>query len=296
MNNIAKIELCWKLYEKQVPVETICSILKKHRATIFRWIKGIKLHGIMEFIRLYKKAKQRKRQKRIDMRAENLIIARRKEKQGVCGQKIVWYLNKFHQIKISVAQTYRILAKHFILRSKWKKWTRRPALPKAIAPRQVIQADTVNLGGLFAINFIDTFTREAISIIVLDQTSQSAAYAQEKAFDFFCGTIWLQTDNGPEFKGIFRKTAKKYAQRLRQITPYQKEENGFIESFNRTLRRECVGWCKYSAKDRDGLQKRINEWLDEYHMERPHLSLNLQTPQEFVASLQTQPAGRRLQA
>jgi len=296
MDNIAKIELCWKLYNKNVPVDTIGSSLTKHRSTIFRWIKGIKFHGIMEFIRLYKKAKQRKRQKRIDMRAENLIIARRREKDGVCGQKIVWYLKKFHDIRISVAQTYRILGKHFVLRSKWKKWTRRPALPKAKAPREVIQADCVNLGELFAINFIDTFTREAISIVMPRQDSLSATYALEKAFSFFDGTLWLQTDNGAEFKGIFRKTAKRYCQKLRQITPYQKEENGFIESFNRTLRRECVGWCKYQAKDKDNLQIRINKWLDEYHMERPHLSLALQTPKEFVRSLQTQTVGRRLQA
>ena len=292
MDNIAKIQLCWKLYSNNVPAETISSSLEKHRATIFRWIKGIKLYGIMEFIRRYKRAKQRKRQKRIDMRAENLIIARRKEKEGVCGQKIVWYLKKFHNIKISVAQTYRILAKHFVLHGKCVKWTRRPALPRAKAPREVIQADCVNLGELFAINFIDTFTREAISIVTTRQDSLSATYALEKAFDFFDGSIWLQTDNGAEFKSIFRKTAKRYTQKLRQITPYQKEENGFIESFNRTLRRECVGWCKYKTKDKDNLQKRINEWLDEYHMERPHLSLNLQTPQEFVRSLTTQTAER----
>lgn len=296
MSNIAKIELTWKLYQQNVQVEKIASSLKKHRSTIFRWIKGIKVYGIRKFIKRYTQAKKRKRIKRIDMRAESLIVQRRREKEGVCGQKIVWYLKKFYRIKISVAQTYRILAKHFTLRSKWKKWTRRPALPKATAPRQVIQADTVNLGELFAINFIDTFTREAISIIVADQTSQSAAYALEKAFSFFDGSLWLQTDNGSEFKGIFRKTAKRYVEKLRQITPYQKEENGFIESFNRTLRRECVGWRKYKAKDKDNLQKYINKWLDEYHTERPHLSLNLQTPQEFVRDLTTQTAGRSAQA
>lgn len=284
MSNIAKIELSWKLYQKNVQVETIASSLKKHRATIFRWIKGIKLYGIREFIKKYTQAKKRRRIKRIDCRAENLIIQRRREKEGVCGQKIVWWLQKFHQIKISVAQTYRILAKHFVLHGKCTKWHRRQPLPRSTKPREVIQADTVNLGHLFAINFVDTFTREAISIIVPDQTSISASYALEKAFDFFDGTAWLQTDNGSEFKGIFRKHAKRYCQKLRQITPYQKEENGFIESFNRTLRRECVGWCKYQVKDKDNLQTRINKWLDEYHMERPHLSLHLQTPREFVSS------------
>lgn len=292
MSNIAKIELSWKLYQRQVQVETIASSLKKHRATIFRWIKGVKLYGIREFIKRYSQSKRRKRHKRIDYRAENLIIQRRQEKEGICGQKIVWYLKKFHQIKISVAQTYRILGKHFVLHGKCTKWHRRPPLPRATKPREVIQADTVNLGNIFSINFIDCFTREAVSIIVPDQTSVSAAYALEKAFDFFDGTIWLQTDNGSEFKGIFRKSAKRYAQKLRQITPYQKEENGYVESFNRTLRRECVGWRKYSLRNKKSLQKYVNKWLDEYHMERPHLSLHLQTPKEFIDSW----AERRLQA
>lgn len=295
MNNIAKIELSWKLYQQNVQVDKIASSLKKDRSTVFRWIKGIKLYGLVAFIKKYTQAKKRRRQKRINYRVEKLIVQRRREKD-CCGQKIAWWLEKFHQIKVSVAQIYRILGKHFILHSKWKKWTRRPALPKATCPREVIQADTVDLGELSIINFIDTFTKEAFSTVVLDQTAQSAAWALEKAFSFFGGTAWLQTDNGSEFKSIFRTRAKKYAQHLRQITPYQKEENGFIESFNRTIRKECVGWRKYKVQEKESLQKYINRYLDEYHMERPHLSLHLQTPQEFVHSLANQPAERRIQA
>lgn len=292
MTSIAKIELTWKLYQKNVQVGTIASSLKRHRATIFRWVRGIKLYGIREFIKRYSQAKKRKRTKRIDCRAEKLIIQRRREKDGVCGQKIVWYLKKFYDITISVAQTYRILAKHFILHGKCTKWHRRPPLPRATKPREVIQADTVNLGNLFCINFIDTFTKEAVSVIVPDQTAISATYALEKAFSFFDGSLWLQTDNGSEFKSIFRKSAKRYCQRLRQITPYQKEENGFIESYNRTLRKECIGWRKYHLGEKESLQKYVNKWLDEYHMERPHLSLHLQTPKEFISSW----AGRSAQA
>ncbi|OQA52649.1 MAG: Integrase core domain protein [candidate division WS2 bacterium ADurb.Bin280] len=292
MNNIAKIELSWKLYQQDVQVDKIARSLKKDRSTIFRWIRGIKFYGIRAFIKRYTQAKRRKRVKRIDHRAENLIIQRRREKDGVCGQKIVWWLKKFHNIKVSVAQTYRILGKHFVLHSAWKKWVRRPSLPKATKPREVIQADTVDLGNLFTINFIDTFTKEAVSVIVPDKTSVSATYALERAFNFFDSTKWLQTDNGSEFKSIFRKHAKRYCQGLRQITPYQKEENGFIESFNRTIRRECIGWRKYKLTEKESLQTYVNKWLDEYHMERPHLSLNLKTPKEFINSW----VERRLQA
>lgn len=285
MTNIQKIELTWKLSEENISIDKIADTLEKHRATICRWRKGIKQYGIREFIKRYTQSKKRQRIKRIDCRAEKLIIERRREKTGLCGQKIAWWLKRTHGIIVSVAQTYRILAKHFILHSKWKKWVRRPALPRATSAREVIQADTIDLGGLFAFTFIDTFTKEAQVIIQTDKSSSSGAYAIEKAFDFFDGTSWLQTDNGAEFKGVFMQRAKKYSCRIRKITPYQKEENGFIESFNRTVRKECVGWRKYGIKDKDRLQEYVNQYLDEYHMERPHLSLNMMTPQEFVTSL-----------
>ena len=296
MTNISQIELCWKLYNENVPPDCIARSLTVHRATIFRWTAGIKSYGIKKFIKRYTQAKKRTRIRRIDYRAEGLIVQRRREKTGVCGQKIAWWLKKFHNIRVSVAQIYRILDRHFVLHGKCTKCTRRPALPKAQAPREVIQADTVNLGELFVTNFVDTFTKEAISTVALRQDSLSATLALERAFDFFGGSVWLQTDNGSEFKGIFRKTAKRYCQHLRQITPYQKEENGFVESFNRTLRRECVGWRKYRTYEKESLQRYINKWLDEYHMERPHLSLHLQTPQEFVHSWTAQTAGRSARA
>lgn len=291
MRSVSQIELVWELYQAQVGVSKIASRVGKHKATIYRWIKAIKLYGIRAFLRKYKVAKQRKRIKRIDHRAEGLIVSRRRTKEE-CGQKIRWWLKKFHGILVSVAQIYRILGKTFKLHGKCTKWTRRPPLPKAQAPRQVIQADTVDLGELFAFNFVDTFTKEAITIIQAEITSSAATFALEKAFSFFGGTIWLQTDNGPEYKSIFRKVAKRYCQHLRQITPYQKEENGFVESFNKTFRKECAGWRYYKLKEKDQLQQYINKWLDEYHMERPHLSLNLLTPQEFVNSLD----GRRAMA
>lgn len=287
MNSVSSIQLVWKLHQEKVSVSKIARSIGKHRATIFRWIKGIKFYGLREFIRRYKKSKTRPRVKRIDLRAEPLIIERRRQKD-YCGQKIAYWLKKVHGIIVSVAHIYRLLAKHFKLRSKWKKWLRRPPLPEAKSPREVIQIDTVNLGELYSFNFIDTFTKEAISIIQADITSSSAAYALEKAMDFFIGSYWIQTDNGPEYKGIFRKIAKKYSYRLRQIRPYQKEENGFVESFNRTFRKECVGWRKYHLRDKDQLQAYINKWLDEYHMERPHMSLNMMTPQEFVESINKQ--------
>lgn len=283
MGSITYPEYAWNLYQAGVAVEEIAEKLSVHRATIFRWCRKIKLYGIREFLRRYKVAKKRKRAIRIDPRVEPLLLARRREKDE-CGQKLRYWLRKVHGILVSVATIYRILAKHFKLRSKWKKWTRRPALPRATRPREVIQVDTVDLGELFAQTAIDTFTREVMVTILPSCNSLDAASALRSAMEYFYTSEWIQTDNGPEYKGHFRPAAREFCQHLRQITPYQKDENAFIESFNRTLRKECVGWRHYKKSEQHQLQEYVNSFLAEYHNERPHLGLNLLTPLEFKKS------------
>lgn len=283
MGTVTQVELAWELYQAGVNVADISAKIAKHRATVFRWIAGIKLYGIREFLKRYKTAKQRERRKRIDCRAEALLVERRKV-HAECGQKLRYWLKRVHGISLAVATVYRILGKHFQLRSKWKKWTRRPELPKATTPREVIQIDSVDLGELFAHTFIDTYTRETRVVIVANLLSETATLALDEAMDYFGGSVWIQTDNGSEYKKGFRPRAKQYCEKLRQITPRQKNENAFIESFNRTLRKECVGWRKYKVSELDKLQAYVDSWLVYYHTERPHLSLNLQTPHEFIQS------------
>jgi hypothetical protein len=60
----------------------------------------------------------------------------------------------------------------------------------------------------------------------------------------------LQTDGGPEFKRAFAKQARDYCDRCRIARPYKKNEHAFIESFSRTLRKECLGWGTRPTNDR----------------------------------------------
>lgn len=287
MGSVTEIELAWELSRAKVFVNEIAKRVNRHKVTVYRWLAGIESYGIREFLRRYRAAKQRTRRKRIDCRAEALLVERRRVKDQ-CGQKLRIWLEKTHGIILSVATIYRLLGKHFKLHSSWKKWTKRPPLPKATMPREVIQGDNIDLGALFVHNFIDCYTREVVSVVVLDKTAETAAKALETAMHYFGRSVWIQTDNGSEYKNIFRTTAKQYCQTLRQIRPYQKEENGFIESFNRTLRKECVGWRQYQASELDKLQAYVDAYLVEYHTERPHFGLNLLTPKEFLNNLTTQ--------
>lgn len=40
-----------------------------------------------------------------------------------------------------------------------------------------------------------------------------------------------------------------YCARHRIVRPYKENEQSYIESFNRTLRKECLGWASYRVEE-----------------------------------------------
>ncbi len=86
----------------------------------------------------------------------------------------------------------------------------------------------------------------------------------------------LQTDGGKEFMGEFEEKVACYAQRHSVARSYRKNEQAFVESFHRTLRKECLGWCNYKLSERAELQQEVQDYLN--HYERPHLGLDMRTP------------------
>ncbi|HGO4738620.1 integrase core domain-containing protein, partial [Klebsiella pneumoniae] len=65
--------------------------------------------------------------------------------------------------------------------------------------------------------------------------------------------------------------------------PGKPTDNPFIESFNGSLRDECLNihWF-LSLED---AQDKLDNWRREYNHERTHSSLNDMTPAEFIRSL-----------
>ena len=97
-----------------------------------------------------------------------------------------------------------------------------------------------------------------------------------RRFDGFSEII--QTDGGSEFKGVFSLAVDAYCSRHRVARPYRKNEQAFIESFNRSLRKECLGWAKYKPAQIPQLSLQVKDWLRYYHYERPYISLNMRPP------------------
>lgn len=280
MKNVSLYELAWELYRAGVGVEEIGRRLGKHEVTIYRWLKGIRYRGLRRFVKAKREA-MRKRRRRTLTTTVVLKIKRIREETNWCGEKIVWRLKR-EGVDVSRASVYRVLNRYFTLRSKWKKNQARGPQPIAVRPRDVIQADTVDLGDLFAYTAIDIYTREAAVILGENLTAEEGAVCLAQLLSRFGFCQVLQTDNGGEFGQACTVVIKRYALRHRRIHARRKNENAFIESFHRSLRKECLGWIKYRREEKETLQSLIDQYLVHYHHERPHLGLGLKTPAEVA--------------
>ncbi len=131
---------------------------------------------------------------------------------------------------------------------------------------------------------MDIYSKEADVMLRPSLTSHDGAIFLETAMHrrFHGHVRLLQTDGGPEFKDEFTDNVSRFADRHRVARPYKKNEQAYIESFNRSLRKECLGWGTYRPSDLPMPEKELIEYLVYYHQTRPHLSLNMHTPEEFL--------------
>lgn len=280
MKNVTVYELAWELISAGVKVEEVAKRLGKHKVTIYRWKKGIRYRGIRRFVKEKSQAKRKRKRRCLTSTVVRLIKKSREDHHDWCGEKIVWELETKYGIKVSRASVYRVLGKQYTLRSKWKKNQARGAQPKAEKPRDVIQADTVDLGGLFAYTAIDILTREVSVVLGDDLIAKEGGRCVKKIFNSLGSCQVFQTDNGGEFGHQCQEVIKKFALRHRKIHARRANENAYIESFHRSLRKECLGWLKYKRKEKEKLQALIDQYLVWYNTQRPHLGLEMKTPAE----------------
>lgn len=278
------MQVCWHLVRSGVSPEAIPEKIGVHRATVYRWLTGMRRAGITEFIRRYRRAKKGHRHRKTDPVLKAHIYAIREAKRRCCGEKIRYFLAKDYREEASVSTIYRILGEKYQLRSKWKKNMKRGKALVGTKPREVVQTDTVDFGNVYAFTAIDTYTKEPAVVLKDRLDSAAGAEALEEHLSFFGPIESIQRDGGPEFKDAWDVLARMRIPRIRTARPYRKNEQAFIERFNGILRKECLGYGPYKAADIPRLQELLTVYLRYYLYERPHLSLNMQTPHQFAMS------------
>ena len=197
--------------------------------------------------------------------------------------------------KVNHKRTERLYYRELKLGLKGKKKKRRyrsearVSVPFPDAPVKVWSMDFVSDQLSFGkkvrgLTVIDVFSKRNQA---LDFDFSLTGFRVVQILERVCGfeghPEFITVDNGPEFicmaldKWAFSKGIKLHFSR-----PGKPTDNAFIESFNGKLRDEFLNMHWFLSLE--DLQIKAQEWRDEYNNERPHSSLKMKTPKEFLES------------
>lgn len=166
---------------------------------------------------------------------------------------------------------------------------RRVEQPRPEAPNEVWAMDFMHdaLGDgktLRVLTVVDTFSRECVAL----EAGRSFSGADvgrilEKAGKEHGGLPQrIRVDNGTEFTSK-ALDAWAYWNHVELVfsRPGKPVDNAFAESFNATVRRECLSQHWFRGLEDAG--RFLRRWRDEYNNDRPHSSLGDETPARFRA-------------
>ena len=143
-------------------------------------------------------------------------------------------------------------------------------------------------GRCYCFNVLDVFTRKWLAYI-FDTTAtahtaiQSVLKAASSAGEI--PNLRLRTDNGPQYGGReFKKAMQVLGIRHEFIWKHTPEQNGHVESFHGTLKKEYV-WPHDFARFQDAEIVLAKAFVD-YNEDRIHSALGYITPSEFVCKLE----------
>jgi putative transposase len=132
------------------------------------------------------------------------------------------------------------------------------------------------------LSVVDAYTRECLTLEVdTSFASRRVTRALDEIIARHGRPQAIRCDNGPELTSRhFLAWAIERKIELVHIQPGKPTQNAHVESFHGRLREEClrISWF-FNLFD---ARRKISIWRREYNEQRPHSSLNYQTPAEFA--------------
>ena len=134
-----------------------------------------------------------------------------------------------------------------------------------------------------ALTIVDVFSREALAIEVGQRMrAENVVEVCNRLVARRGKPKRVFVDNGSEFSGrMFDLWAYHHGVRIDFSRPGKPTDNCFIETFNGSLRDECLNVHWFETLEE--AKARIEAWRRDYNESRPHQALQEQTPNEFAA-------------
>lgn len=125
--------------------------------------------------------------------------------------------------------------------------------------------------------FEDVTTREVwLGGIAHNPNGDWMAQVARNQTDAFDGRLldmkYLICDNDPLYKGRFEQYVCASGCKIKRISHENPEMNGYIESFIKTIKMECLNHLILTSEEQ--LRYVVNEFLEYYNHERPHSGLD----------------------
>jgi len=275
--------------EKVGDVSKTCRYFGIARASFYRWRAAYQKRGEGGLIN-GKPIPKWHANRTLPAVEEKVLHLRRKYYLGPI--RIVWYLERYHGIKISDAGVYRILRRHGL-----NKLPRRTRLRKVHTKRYAkqvpghhIQMDVKFLTfrskrgqkiRRFQFTAIDDATRVRALKIYKKHTQANAIDFVDYIIEKFPFRIReIRTDNGHEFQAKFHWHVEDKGIRHAYIKPSSPQLNGKVERSHRSDSQEFYQLLSYKG-DVD-LEAKLAEWENFYNFSRPHGAFDGKTPYEAL--------------
>ena len=301
----SKILSFWKRHGLQATLEAF----EVSRATLFAWKHALKEgHGALSSLNPKSRAPQRRRTRRWPIEILRTIKIIRAQHPNL-GKEKVHILLKKDCIRAgldcpSAATVGRLIAddpmkmRAFVRRPSCagrriqvKTHTKKLRKPKgyvASRPGECVALDTIEevIGGCrrYIITATEHCARISFAYATKSHTSQEAADVVSAILSSFPSkTEFVLTDNGSEFMKHFQVVLDRHEVKHWHTYPRTPKMNAHCERFNRTIQEEFVDYHHPLLKSDLALfNRKLADWLVWYNTERPHWSLDLLSPMQFI--------------
>ncbi len=207
-------------------------------------------------------------------------------KRAAYGYRFAWGvlgLRGWHVNPKRVRRVWRALGLHQRRRKHRKIRTGTARVFAPTGPNQVWAYDftfdrCANGQTLKSLSIVDEWTRECLAIeVATSLTAERVIAVLERLFAQHRAPQVLRSDNGPEFIArALRIWALFHHSETATIDPGKPWQNGSVESFHATFRRECLDAEEFAHLREAKIV--IEQWRWEYNTQRPHSSLGYRTP------------------
>jgi transposase InsO family protein len=266
----------------------LCRRFNISRKTGYKFLNRYNQHGIEDL--RDRSRRPRRSPERTDSATEQLIIALRQKHASWGGRKLKRRLEDLGYMAIPCPSTITAILKRFGCiaeqeSQKHRAWTRF----EAQYPNDLWQMDfkgdfAAHDSRCYPLTVLDDHSRYSLCIAACgNQRRQTVQQGLTNVFRTYGLPVRMLMDNGSPWGDSGTSTHTKFTVWLMKLgiavshsRPCHPQTMGKDERFHRSLKAEAIAQCLYKPIER--CQEVFDDWRMVYNTQRPHESLNMQTP------------------